>query len=158
MKGKHLPPDHHVVRYVSPGRLRKDENQKVVGILHTAFERPESHKGLSVTWLEYFAGTPLEQRTAAVQAIRASDMTPSKNGGFAVGNVEAIRKAGAERRHKIRIVHWPVDDNKAHAELRQLPRDDLELFERLAVKEWSELLMNTDVAAGEKAAPDEPAS
>jgi hypothetical protein len=154
MKGKHLSPDHHVVRYVSPGRLRKDENQNVVGILHTAFERPETHKGLSVTWLEYFAGTPLEQRTAAVQAIRASDITPSKNGGFAVGNVEAICRAGAERRHKIRIVHWPVDDNKAHSELRQMPRDDTELFERLAVKEWSELVMNVDIAPGSKSAPD----
>lgn len=158
MKDKSLPPDHHVIRYVSPSRLRKDENQKVVGILHTAFERPESHKGLSVTWLEYFSGVRPEQLTAAVQAIRASDITPSKNGGFAVGNVKAIGMASAERHHKIRIIHWPVDDNKAHAELRQFPRDDQELFERLAVKEWSELVMNAGIVPGIKPAPDQPAN
>jgi hypothetical protein len=45
MKGQNLPREDHVVRLVSPSRLRKDENNAVVGVLHTAFERKQDEGG-----------------------------------------------------------------------------------------------------------------
>ncbi|MGQ0672818.1 MAG: hypothetical protein ACT4N2_08080 [Hyphomicrobium sp.] len=142
---------------VSPSRLRKDENNVVVGVLHTAFERKPDEEGLSVTWLEYFAGTRAVQEVAAVHAMRASNITPGKNAAFAVGNVGAIADTCAERGHKVRIVHWPEQDNKAHAEIRQLPRDDLQLLERLAATVWASTILNSDVPPGAAQAPAEPA-
>ena len=157
MKGQNLPPEHHVIRAVSPSRLRKDENNIVVGVLHTAFERRPQDDGLSVTWMEYFAGSRDQQIVAAVQAIRASKITPSPNSGFAIGNTGTIATTCADRGHKIRIIHVPEDDNKAHAELRTFPRDELQLLERLAATVWAELVLNTAVVAGAKPAPDMPA-
>ena len=85
-------------------------------------------KGLSATWVEYFAGDRSEQLVGAVPAIRASAVTVGKNSGFAVGKVGMVAKACADRNHKIRIVLSPDSDNTAHAEFRQMPRDDLELL------------------------------
>jgi hypothetical protein len=161
MKGDNLPPDHHVVRLVTYSRLRKDENNTPIGVNFDAFLRRENEDGLSVTWLEYLPGATKAERTvAAVQAIRASAMTVSAKSGFAIGNVGAISATCAERQHKIRVIHWPEDDNKAHAEIRQLPRDDLVLLERLASSTWSELVLNAGIKPTDaaKAAPDEPAT
>jgi hypothetical protein len=157
MKGQKLPREDHILRLVSPSRLRKDENNVVVGVLHTAFERKPDEEGLSVTWLEYFAGPRAEQEVAAVHAMRASTITPGKNAAFAIGNVGAIADTCADRGHKVRIIHWPEDDNKAHAEVRQLPRDDILLLEQLAATVWSATIFNSAIAPGATPAPDEPA-
>lgn len=157
MKGQNLPSEDHILRLVSPSRLRKDENSVVVGILHTAFERKPDEDGLSVTWLEYFSGTRGEQEIAAVHAMRASAMTPGRNSAFAVGNVGAVATTCADRNHKVRIIHWPEPDNKAHAEIRQLPRDDLQLLEQLAATVCSTFILNTTIPPGAAPAPDEQA-
>ena len=158
MKGDNLPPEHHVIRYVPFGKLRKDENQTPIGIEYTAFLRRDDDDSLSVTWQEYFAGDQLTQITAAVRAIRASNLKPGGKSGFAIGNVATITAACTERRHKIRIIHWPEDDNKAHVDVRQIPRDDLELLEHLAASAWSTLVFNSSIfPAGGEPAPDQPA-
>jgi hypothetical protein len=157
MKGQNLPREDHILRLVSPSRLRKDENNVVIGVLHTAFERKPDEEGLSVTWLEYFAGTRPDQEVAAVHAMRASNISPGKNAAFAIGNVGAIVDTCTDCGHKVRIIHWPEPDNKAHAEIRQLPRDDLQLLERLAATVWSATILNNVIPAGAMPAPDEPA-
>ena len=157
MKDQNLPREDHVVRLVSPSRLRKDENNVVVGVLHTAFERKLDQDGLSVTWLEYFTGPRAAQEVAAVQAMRASTITPGKNAVFAIGNVGAIADTCSDHGHKVRIIHWPQDDNKAHAEVRQLPRDDLQLLEHLAATVWATTIFNSAMPAGANPAPDDAA-
>ncbi len=56
MKGDNLKDEHHVVRVVPFGKLRRDEHGTILGIDYTAFLRRENEDGLSVTALEYFAG------------------------------------------------------------------------------------------------------
>lgn len=158
MKGQNLPPDDRVVRVVQFKKLRRDEYDNVLGISHVAFERRPDEEGLSVTWLEYFAGDHSEMLTAAVQALRASEFKPSPKSGFAVGQVGAIKATCLEHGAKIRIIHVPTDDNKAHAEVRQLPSDNIALLEALAAKSWSELVMNAAISPGDAPAPDEPAT
>ena len=156
MKGhQKLPDDHHVVRYVPFSRLDTDADGKVIGLLFSAFQRKDTENGLSVTWLEYFAGDHQARIVAAAQAIRASAMTVGKKSGFAVGGVGPIKAQCLDRGHKIRVIHSPEDDNKAHAELRQYPIDDRELLERLATGVWSELKLNVDIPDGKVPAPDE---
>ena len=156
MKGQNLPAEHHIVRLVSYGRLLKDQDGNPIGISFAAFQRNPEHDGLSVTWLEYFAGERPQRIERAVRAIRAS-LTVGGKAGFAIGQVAAIAKTCEDRHQRVRIIHWPEDDNKAHAEVRQLPRDDQELLEDLATGSWSELVLNASIPPGEEAAPDEPA-
>lgn len=158
MKNQSLPPDDHVVRVVPFKKLRRDENDNVLGISHVAFELRPVDDGLSVTWLEYFAGDRSEMLTAAVQALRASKFKPAPKAGFAIGQVGAIKATCLEYGAKIRIIHAPTDDNKAHVEVRQLPRDSAALLEALAATSWSELVMNAAIPPGEAPAADEPAT
>ena len=157
MKYEALPDEHHVVRLVSHARLRKDEHDNVIGVEYTAFQLKASEEGLSVTWLEYFAADRPAQIVGAVKAIRASNIKPSKKSGFAIGRVSAIKDtcSGTSKR-RIRVVHWPEADNMAHCEIRQFPRDDLELLQKLALGCWSELVLNSSVPDGEKVAPEKP--
>ena len=157
MKGQNLPPDDHVVRVVPFKKLRRDEDDNVLGISHVAFERRLGEEELSVTWLEYFAGNRSEMLNAAVQALRASEYKPTPKSGFAIGQVGAIKATCEQYSAKIRIIHAPMDDNKAHSEVRQLPRDNVALLEALAASSWSELVMNADIPPGQKSAADEPA-
>ena len=157
MKVYKVSDEHHVVRAVSFGKLRLDEHSQPIGINYNAFLRREDEDGLSVTELEYFAGSRPDQITAAVQAIRASNFKPSPKSGFAIGNVRTIREVCAARGHKVRIIHAPQVDNAAHAEIRLLPRDDIELLEQLATGVWSEFHQNKDISPGQSPAPPQPA-
>ena len=158
MKGHNLPDEHHIVRVVSYSRLQKDSDGQPIGLLFSAFQRKENEEGLSVTWMEYFKGSREDRISAAVKAIRASALTVGKKSGFAVGNVGGIKSVCLHQKHKIRIIHWPEDDNKAHAEIRQLPRDDTILLEQLAAGAWSELVLNSNIEPidAQVPAPDEP--
>ena len=158
MKNKKLPHEHHVVRYIPFGKLRKDEDDNPIGILGAAFKLRDGELYLSTTWLEYFTGPRSDQITAAIQAVRASRLSVSAKSGFAIGRIGAIATTCAEHRHSIRIIHEPEDDNHAHAAVRRMPRNDDELLDILAAESWSELILNADVAAGARPAPDNQAS
>ena len=88
----YLPHEHHVVRYVPWARLRKDENDNVIGILGAAFKLRQIEDYLSATWAEFFQGTRPECVVAAVQAIRASEIKVSPRSGFAIGNVGRVKE------------------------------------------------------------------
>src|ERR1700731_389524 len=51
-----VPPSDHVMRYAAYGRLRRDGDDNVLGLLPQAFLRKENEEYLSVTWVEYFPG------------------------------------------------------------------------------------------------------
>ena len=123
-----LPPEHHIVRHASWSKLRKDENDNVIGVPGEAFKMRPVDTYLSTTSLEYFVGDRQAQTVAAVQAMRASNLTIPKKSGFAIGQVQKIKATCLAQRHNIRIVHEPADDNKAHVAVRRFPRDDMELF------------------------------
>jgi hypothetical protein len=155
-----LPPEHHIVRNVPWGKLRKadDDPERVVGVLGQAFTMRPVENTLSTTWLEYFAGSRQEQIHGAVRAMRASNLEIKPKSGFAIGNVGSIATvAAAHGGYKIRVLHEPADDNKAHVAVRRWPRDDMALFEILAAEAWSELVLNKDYPEGSQVAPDQSA-
>ncbi|MBU1211273.1 MAG: hypothetical protein KJ587_08380 [Alphaproteobacteria bacterium] len=159
MKGGNLPDNHHVIRVVPYSKLDKDEEgQPTGGLLFSAFQRRESEDGLSVTWLEYFAGHDHGKKVErAVHGIRASNYKPGGKAAFAIGMVGKIKELCRAQKHKVRIIHAPVDDNKAHAEVRQIPRDDHVLLDALATADWMTIVFNSKVDAGSSPAPDAPA-
>jgi hypothetical protein len=144
----YLPGEDHVVRYVPWARLRKDEDDNVIGVLGAAFRLRDDEEYLSATWAEYFAGaTHAERIAAAVKAFRAS-LVVAPRSGFATGNVDQIKETclAHEGKHKIRIIHEPEDDNQAHTALRGWPRDNEDLLNVLADGVWSSFVLNKDIA------------
>ena len=147
MATTYLPDSDHVVRYVPWSRLRKDENDNVIGVLGAAFRLRDGEDYLSATWAEFFRGTHNERVSLAVKAIRASKVDVKPRSGFAVGNVGRVKSTclADERKHKIRVIHEKTDDNQAHTALRFWPRDNEQLLELLAESEWSTTVLNKDV-------------
>lgn len=148
-----LPDEHHVVRYVPWSKLRKDEDDNVVGVLFSAFQlRPGSELSpaeeyLSVNWLEYERDTETRLRDT-IHAIRKTRVCGAKS-AFVSGNVRKIKDAGLASGHRIRIVHEREDDNPGHSGIRRLPADDISLLTALAEDVFSELTLNSDVPSNE---------
>jgi hypothetical protein len=147
MPSTYLPAEDHVVRYVPWARLRKDEDDNVIGVLGAAFRLRDDEDYLSATWAEYFAGSHADRVAAAVRAVRASKLKVTPRSGFATGNVNGIKEAclADKGRHKIRIVHERADDNEAHTALRGWPRDNEDLLNLLADGVWSSYVLNKDI-------------
>jgi hypothetical protein len=143
----YLPDDHHVVRYVPWAKLRKDEDDNVIGVYGIAFRLRDDEEYLSATWMEFFPGTKGVCIQAAVNAIRASKMSVSPKSGFAIGNVKTIKNtcAADKRKHKIRPIHERLDDNHAHAALRGWPRDNEDLLNLIADDIWNETVLNKNI-------------
>jgi hypothetical protein len=156
-----LPPEHHIVRNVPWGKLRKDDNdpEKVIGVLGEAFKMRPVDETLSTAWLEYFAGARRDQIYGAIRAMRASKLEIKTKSGFAIGKVGGVASVAAEHNYSIRVLHEPEDDNKAHVAVRRWPRDDMAFFEILAAGAWSELVLNNDpdIPKGAEGAPDQSA-
>jgi hypothetical protein len=144
---KKIPLSDHVVRYVSWSRLRKNANDEVIGVLGEAFKMRDTETSLSTTWPEYFQGSHKDQIIAAVRAIRGSKLGVKPKSGFAIGVVGTIQAECAERDYSVRILHEPKDDNEAHAAVRSLPREDMELLESLATGAWAEWILNKNVGS-----------
>jgi hypothetical protein len=148
MATTYLPETDHVVRYVPWSRLRKDENDNVIGVLGVAFRLREGEDYLSATWAEFFNDSTHKARvSSAVKAIRASKVDVRPRSGFAIGNVGGVKSTclADKRKHRIRVIHEAMDDNPAHAALRLWPHDNDALLDLLAEGEWSATVLNKDV-------------
>ena len=144
----YLPDNDHCVRYVPWARLRKDEDDNVIGVLGAAFRLRDDEEYLSATWTEFFTGPTHNDRvTASIQAIRASQIDVRPKSGFAVGCVSKIKQACFDdpRRHRIRIIHQAEPDNPAHTALRGWPKDNDDLLNLLAEEVWCDAVMNAAV-------------
>jgi hypothetical protein len=141
---KKIPDKDHVLRHVPWTKLRKDENDNVLGILAAGLQRRPGEKSLSVTWIEYFTGSAEEQALGAIRATRAAqDCRPKSQ--FAIANVGKTKEAAASKGAKIRIVHEATEGNPAHASIRQLPDEDSALLELLAEDVFTQLIPNASV-------------
>ena len=143
-KGANLPDTDHVMRYVPWARLRKDENENVVGILPQAFELRPEEESLSVNWLEYFDGDRGNRIRNSVEMLR-NTRNVGKKSAFGIGNVGKIKETCGANGVSVRIVYEPEANNLAHSAIRRLPRDDLVLLEALAADTFVELVRNVDV-------------
>ncbi len=145
MPSKYLEDGDRVIRYVPWGKLRKDENDNVLGTIGEAFHLREGEEYLSVTWCDYFAGGPEGDIRCAVEAIRGSRLKVSPKGHFALATKAAIAAHMTSGGRKLRFVHERADDNEAHAAVRGWSNDDLELLERLAETVWHTVYSKSDI-------------
>lgn len=146
----------HVMRHVSYNRLIKDSegnicdsDGKFFGLFPQAFElrelaEGEFEKGLSVNWLEFFGNDHQANTQSSIDVFRA---TRKINRGakccFAIGNVKKIKEVCEEAgSRRIKILHKPIKDNEAYAEIRHLPKNDQDVMSRLASDAFLELIAN----------------
>lgn len=139
-----LPDEHHVMRYVPWSRLRRDENDNVIGFLPQAFELKQDEESLSVNWLEYFKGDRENIIQDSVWLFR-DIRDVGKKSAFGIGNVGKIKETCSTNGARVRIVYEPETNNQAHSAIRYLPRGDLNLFEALAFDVFIELVRNAEV-------------
>lgn len=143
-RGMHLPDEDHVMRYVPWARLRKDENENVLGFLWQAFELRPDEEELSVNWLEYFDGDRDHRIRESVKLLRATRNVGAKS-AYGIGNVEKIKLTCSESGAQVRIVYAPENGNPAHSVIRRLPRDDSGLLEALATDVFVDLVCNASI-------------
>jgi hypothetical protein len=132
---KALPDDDHVMRFASRSKRVVDSEGKCFGPSPAAFAiRTTDEGGLSVTWVEYFGTLNEASRASAAAAYRQTlrDKRLPSEAIFAWAQVSVIKRAGAEYRKGLRVVHDPVDGNPAHAEIRHFNDEDLDLLEYMA--------------------------
>ena len=145
-RGTNLPNDDHVMRYVPWRRLRRDENDNVVGFLPQAFELREGEEYLSVNWLQFHEGDRGTQVRLSVWGIRESFERPlGAKSAFAIGNVGMVKDICQKAGSRVRIVHEPEPQNPGHSAVRRLPRDDLSLLDALAADVFAERVDNSDI-------------
>lgn len=150
-KGSNLPDDDHVMRYASWSKLRKDENDNVLGFFSEAFKLREGESSLSLNWLEYFKGTRDEKIRQSVEMFRRVREVGKKS-AFGVANVKHIKEVcAANGASRVRVVYEPEaakdgkPANPAHSGIRHLPRDDMGLLEALASEAFADLVRNSEV-------------
>jgi hypothetical protein len=161
-KGKNLPDEDHVIRYVPWSRLLKDEDLNVLGFLPQAFQLRPEEDYLSINWLQYYDGDRYTQIRLSVWAIRSSFVKPlGAKSAFAIGNVAEVKETCQAFGNRVRVVHEPEPNNPGHSGIRQLLRDDLSLLEALAADAFAERVSNSDIppkpaARGELQRADQP--
>jgi len=139
-----LDPEHRVLRYVPWTRLRKDEDDNVIGVLGIAFKLRPGEPYLSATWVEFFQSD--EPVVEAIRTIRSSKIEVRPKSGFALGIIKRIDEECKSRTRKVRFLHEATEDNAAHAAIRGWPDEDDELLERLAEDAWGETILNQSIA------------
>jgi hypothetical protein len=148
MPSTYLPPDHHALRYVPWARLRKDEEDNVIGVLGSAFKLRDDEDYLSATWIEFFSAPDHAARIRlAVAAVRNSEIDVRPKSGFAIGCVKAISDTclADPKKVKIRVIHEEAADNAAHAALRGWPRDNDQLLDLIAEDPWRAYVLAKDI-------------
>lgn len=122
VKGKDLPSRSHVVRNVKPSMIREDGT-----VFDAAYclrlNRPDEN-GISVNWLEAFAGS---KRIQLSHVRRLHRLNVRRTGRFAEINVGELRQKVGTLLKTLRVVHDPLDaegdyePDPAHAEIIGLP-------------------------------------
>ena len=122
-KGKELPSNSHIVRYVKPSMIREDGS--VVAMEFCLRPNRPDEKGISVNRLEAFGGSKKVQLSKVRRLFR---LTIRRTGRFAEINVGELRKNVVPMLKTIRVVHDPLDaeggfePDPSHAEITGLPK------------------------------------
>lgn len=138
-----LPDEDHVMRHVPWKKLRRDEDDNVLGFLPQAFELRPDEEALSVNWVEFFSD-PATRVRDSVWAMRKARDAGGKS-AFGIGNVGKIKETCLARGIRVRILHEPRGNEPAHAGIRRLPPDDLTLLAALAEDAFTEMVRNADI-------------
>lgn len=141
-----LSPEHHFVRHVSSGRLKRRDDGAVYGVFPQAFEMRQNERELSGSWLEFFS-EPHQNRLAKSAAAMAALLRVKRRDGFAVAKVEKIHTACDQVGIRVRILHEPSksNPNPAYSTIRNLPRENPELFALIADRACVEIHVAGDL-------------
>ena len=134
MKGDDLPPEDHILRHCRKGDLKTEADGEILGVFPSAFE--PDNDGISVTWIEYFAGSWLEKLAAAREAL-ARGLTLRLSHRLALLNVGEVVDAGEAVGALMRVIHDPIEtpldnENLAHSLIVGVTADQHELMNRIA--------------------------
>lgn len=143
-KGWKLPDGDHIMRHVPWSKLRKDENDNVLGFLPQAFQLRPQENSLSVNWLEFFDGNHAAKTKKTIQELRKAKHIGQKS-AFGIGSVGNIQKICKQNGGEIKIVYAPTIGIPSHTEIRSLPRDDLVVLDALATQAFLECVYNADI-------------
>lgn len=147
-KGDALPDNDEVTRWIKPKLLGRDDDGNTIldqqgrpeFVFPAAYELRDDEDSLSVTWLQCFAETREEHLPKAADAFRKGTDSGKlqTQSAFAIGAVSAIKKAGIDHDHKLRILEDPEDENPGHSEIRRYPREMGEFQTLLAEEIFAE--------------------
>jgi hypothetical protein len=142
MPPKYLPAEDHIARHIRPRWIMRDEDtNEPIGVLPVAFELRPGERDLSVSWLEVFPGTRMQQLRQVVDNAEL-DVRPSH--AYAVFQVEAFVDLCASKEAKVRIIHEPTTD-ESHSAVHRYPRDNPELTALLANVAADDLTLVKDI-------------
>ncbi len=141
-RGHSLPEQDHIMRYVPPSRLRRDEDGNVLGILPQAFAHRDGEEFLSVNWLEHFKQDKTSNLRACVDAQRAT-LDVGKNCVYAVAVVDKVKVLCLKKQKPVRIVYQPEKGNLAHSALHVQHNEDLNVMSDLAIEFEKEMHPNS---------------
>lgn len=143
-KGIKLPSTDHVARHVPWARLRKDEDDNVLGLLPQAFQLRPNELGLSVNWLEHYPGDHKARIQAVVSNLRANlDIRPKSV--FGIGNVGTLEICRDDNGTPVKILYAPTKGIPSHALIKDIHQDDLALLSLIAEDVFKELVHNKDI-------------
>eukprot|EP01037_Dinobryon_pediforme_P014137 gene14137-14256_t len=104
MKHDKLPSDSHVIRYVPWAKLRKDEDDKVIGVNWDAFQMRAVDNDLSITWAGYFTGLkPTQIEAALALFLKPARISGIKSGLFMILRQTIMRMLAL---HGYRVMRW----------------------------------------------------
>jgi hypothetical protein len=127
--------------------LLKDNQGNVLGFLPQAFERRAEEVALSVNWLEFINADKDTQILRTVRSFRQNrNINLTSKCAFGIAKIGDVKDVCLQSGTKVRVVHTPNVNNPAHAEARDLPRDNLELLESLAEFAFSGFVLNTSIS------------
>lgn len=132
MKGDPIPDDDDVARQCRRADWSLGDNNEIK-ILGDAFI-PDG-EGVSVTWVQFFDGSPSEKLAATSSIIQATRRVRPGN-RLAIINVGAVVSCGRSHDVDLKVEHDPIDDppeNPAHSLIKGIPGDAYALRERLAL-------------------------
>lgn len=141
-RGNLLPGLDHIMRYVPPARLRRDEDGNVLGILPQAFSYRSDEDSLSVNWLEYFKKDKASNLRDCVDVQRAT-LNVGRNCVYAVAVVDKVRLVCVKKQKPVRIVYQPTKGNAAHSALHVQHNEDLNVLSDLALEFEKEMHPNS---------------
>jgi len=152
-KGALLPDQDCVIRYVSPARLRRDEDGNILGFLPQAFALRDGEESLSVNWPGIYDGDHEASTKEVIWELRAANEI-RRNSAFGIGSVGNIKEACKNNGAAVKIVYDPRKGIPSHSLIRNLPRDNPELLDALANDVFCDLVRNVDVEEAQAEKPN----
>lgn len=142
---KPLPEAATVARYVGYSKLRRDADDNVLGVLHTAFELRPNETYLSAAHLDHFTGSREEKLSALKIAYDPHPLKVKANGAFALGYVGSIKATCASFDRPVRIVNAPSKNLDCYVQVRQFRSDLIDLLDALADETWCDVVIVKDI-------------